>query len=70
VVVAFCGSKKSLASGLPMASVLVAGQPVGVIALPLVIFHQMQLIACAMLAQRWGQLNPDGRQVGRQEVAV
>ncbi len=53
VVIVFCGSKKSLASGLPMAAVLFAGQPVGLIVLPLMIFHQVQLIACAALAQRW-----------------
>lgn len=53
VVIVFCGSKKSLASGLPMAAVLFAGHPVGLIVLPLMIFHQVQLIACAALAQRW-----------------
>jgi sodium/bile acid cotransporter 7 len=57
VVIAFCGSKKSLASGLPMASVLFTGQPVALIALPLMIFHQMQLIVCATLAERWGRLS-------------
>ena len=49
----FCGSKKSLASGLPMASVLFAGQPVGLIVLPLMLFHQIQLMACAALARRY-----------------
>jgi sodium/bile acid cotransporter 7 len=53
IVVLFCGSKKSLASGLPMASVLFAGQPVGLIVLPLLIFHQIQLIVCAVLAGRY-----------------
>ncbi|CAM3828282.1 bile acid:sodium symporter family protein [Smaragdicoccus niigatensis] len=53
VVIVFCGSKKSLASGLPMASVLFAGHPIGMIVLPLMIFHQIQLIVCAVLAQRW-----------------
>ena len=53
VVIVFCGSKKSLASGLPMAAVLFAGHPVGLIVLPLMIFHQVQLIVCAALAQRW-----------------
>ena len=53
VVIVFCGSKKSLASGLPMASVLFAAQPVGLIVLPLMIFHQIQLVVCAALAQRW-----------------
>ncbi len=59
VVVLFCGSKKSLATGLPMASVLFAGQPVGLIVLPLMIFHQIQLIVCAVLAQRLARAHPD-----------
>lgn len=53
IVVLFCGSKKSLASGLPIASVLFAGQPVGIIVLPLLIFHQIQLVVCAVLAARY-----------------
>lgn len=55
IVVIFCGSKKSLATGLPMATVLFAGHPVGLIVLPLMIFHQIQLITCATLAGRWGR---------------
>jgi len=53
ITTVFCGSKKSLASGLPMASVLFAGQPVGLIILPLMLFHQIQLMACAALARRY-----------------
>jgi len=55
VVLLFCGSKKSLASGLPMALVLFGSSqttPVGVIMLPLMIFHQIQLIVCAVIASR------------------
>lgn len=55
IVVIFCGSKKSLATGLPMATVLFAGHPVGLIVLPLMIFHQIQLITCATLSGRWGR---------------
>ncbi len=54
VAIVFCGSKKSLASGLPMANILFAGQAVGVIVLPLMLFHQIQLMACAVLARRYG----------------
>ena len=54
----FCGSKKSLASGLPMASVLFAGQSLGLVVLPLMLFHQIQLMVCAALARRWGQEQP------------
>jgi sodium/bile acid cotransporter 7 len=53
IAIVFCGSKKSLASGLPMATVLLAGQPVGLIVLPLMLFHQVQLMACAALAKRY-----------------
>lgn len=53
--IVFCGSKKSLASGLPMASVLLAGQSLGLIVLPLMLFHQIQLMACAALAKRYAR---------------
>lgn len=52
----FCGSKKSLASGLPMANILFAGQAVSMIILPLMLFHQIQLFVCAIIAQRAGYL--------------
>nr|WP_296776961.1 bile acid:sodium symporter family protein [Rhodococcus sp. (in: high G+C Gram-positive bacteria)] len=58
IVLVFCGSKKSLASGLPMASVLFIGQPVGLIVLPLLLFHQIQLMVCAVLAQRYAAQSP------------
>ena len=54
-VVQFCGSKKSLATGLPMAVVLFVGQPVGLLVLPLMLFHQIQLIVCAWLAGHYGR---------------
>ncbi len=53
VTIVFCGSKKSLASGLPMATVLLAGQQIGLIVLPLMLFHQIQLMVCAVLAKRY-----------------
>ncbi|WP_260696937.1 bile acid:sodium symporter family protein [Streptomyces sp. 130] len=52
IAVVFCGSQKSLANGLPMASVLFAGQA-AVAVLPLMLYHQMQLTVCAVLAARW-----------------
>ncbi|CAN5284670.1 bile acid:sodium symporter [soil metagenome] len=55
IVLLFCGSKKSLASGVPMAGVLFAPAQVGAIILPLMIFHQIQLIACAVIARRYGR---------------
>ena len=55
IVVQFCGSKKSLASGLPIASVLFAGPQLSLIVLPLMLFHQLQLIVCAVLARRYAE---------------
>ena len=60
ITIMFCGSKKSLASGLPMASVLFAGQSVGLIVLPLMLFHQIQLMVCAWLAQRLARTTAPG----------
>jgi len=53
IAIVFCGSKKSLASGLPMASVLFPAGAVGLVVLPLMLFHQMQLMVCAWLARRY-----------------
>lgn len=52
ITILFCGSKKSLASGVPMAKIMFAGPVVGMTILPLMIFHQMQLMACAAIARR------------------
>ncbi|MFB7785972.1 bile acid:sodium symporter family protein [Streptomyces vinaceus] len=51
IAIQFAGSKKSLAAGLPMASVLFGAQA-GLAVLPLMLFHQMQLMVCAVLARR------------------
>jgi len=53
IVLLFCGSKKSLASGVPMAGVLFPAAQVGVMVVPLMIFHQIQLIACAFIARHY-----------------
>ncbi len=55
IVIVFCGSKKSLASGIPMANILFPGQALGLVVLPLMLFHQIQLFACATLAQRYAR---------------
>jgi sodium/bile acid cotransporter 7 len=55
IAIVFCGSKKSLASGVSMANVLFAGHTVGLIVLPLMLFHQIQLMACAALARCYAQ---------------
>ena len=49
----FCGSKKSLISGIAMANVMFSGPALSLIVLPLMIFHQIQLMACAALAHHY-----------------
>ncbi|ACG77949.1 predicted Na+-dependent transporter [Phenylobacterium zucineum HLK1] len=58
IAIVFCGSKKSLASGAPMAAALFPAAAAGVAMIPLLIFHQMQLMACAAMAQRYAR-RPD-----------
>ncbi|MEN9464867.1 MAG: hypothetical protein RL217_1048 [Pseudomonadota bacterium] len=55
ITLVFCGSKKSLATGVPMAQVIFAGATVGPVLLPLMIFHQLQLMLCAVLASRYAK---------------
>ena len=55
IAIEFCGTKKSLATGLPMAAVIFAGQPTALLILPLMIFHQVQLMMCSWLASRYAK---------------
>jgi sodium/bile acid cotransporter 7 len=52
ITIVFCGSKKSLVNGLPIATLLFAGH-VGLVVIPLMLFHQIQLMVCASLARRY-----------------
>ncbi|MBB1513079.1 MULTISPECIES: bile acid:sodium symporter family protein [unclassified Tessaracoccus] len=52
IALMFCGTKKSLATGVPMASVLFPGATVGVLVIPLMLYHQAQLLASSVLATR------------------
>jgi solute carrier family 10 (sodium/bile acid cotransporter), member 7 len=63
ITIIFCGSKKSLASGIPMAKVIFASHAVGAVVLPLMLFHQIQLMVCAVLAQRWGARKTAGEPI-------
>lgn len=51
-VLFFCGSTKSLASGLPIAAALFPAATIGATVLPLMIYHLAQLFVCALVAQR------------------
>lgn len=53
IAIVFCGSKKSLATGVPMAQVLFGAAAIGPALLPIMIFHQIQLMACAFMANRY-----------------
>jgi len=53
IAIVFCGSKKSLAAGVAMAQVLFPPAAVGLVVLPVMLFHQLQLMVCATLAQRY-----------------
>ena len=53
IAIVFCGSKKSLASGAPIAAALLSPAVAGVAMIPLMVFHQIQLMACAAIAQRY-----------------
>ncbi|WP_250627663.1 bile acid:sodium symporter family protein [Pinirhizobacter soli] len=63
ITIVFCGSKKSLASGVPMAKVIFAGHPLGSIVLPVMLFHQIQLMVCAVLARRYARRPVNGGSV-------
>ncbi len=57
ITIVFCGSKKSLASGVAIATVLFAGH-VGLAIIPIMLFHQIQLMVCASLARRYARMEP------------
>ena len=61
VAAVFCGSKKTLASGVPMAKLLFGAHPgLGVIVLPIMFYHQIQLFTCSILAERYARrLHPE-----------
>jgi sodium/bile acid cotransporter 7 len=59
IVLTFSGSKKSLVTGAPMAAILFAPAVAGVMIVPLMIFHQIQLLACAWLARRYAERPED-----------
>lgn len=52
ITIVFCGSKKSLAVGAPM-MMAIFGTLDNNLLLPLMVFHQVQLMACAHLARYW-----------------
>lgn len=62
IVAVFCGSKKTLASGVPMARLLFGGNPsMGVLVLPIMFYHQLQLFVCSVLAKRYAERPAEGQ---------
>jgi solute carrier family 10 (sodium/bile acid cotransporter), member 7 len=56
VAIVFCGSKKTLASGVPMAALIFGAHPdLGMIVLPIMLYHQLQLFVCALMAHRYAR---------------
>ena len=55
IAIIFCGSKKSLATGIPMMNVIFAGAPIGLLVIPIMVFHQLQLMVCSFLARKWAK---------------
>ncbi len=56
IAVVLCGSKKSLASGVPMARLIFGSNPaLSLILLPIMIYHPLQLVVGGWLAGRWAR---------------
>lgn len=56
IAIVFCGSKKTLASGIPMAALIFGAHPsLGMIVLPIMLYHQLQLFVCSVLAHRYAR---------------
>jgi solute carrier family 10 (sodium/bile acid cotransporter), member 7 len=56
IAAVFCGSKKTMASGVPMAKLLFGAHPsLGLILLPIMLYHQLQLFVCSILANRYAK---------------
>ena len=62
ITVIFCGSKKSLVQGAVMGKVLFPDQAVlGVVLLPLMLYHALQLMAGSTIAKAMGKEKGEGR---------
>jgi solute carrier family 10 (sodium/bile acid cotransporter), member 7 len=53
IAATFCGSQKSLVSGVPMASALFSAAAMGPVLIPIMIYYPMQLVVCAWLARHY-----------------
>lgn len=54
IAAVFCGSKKTLASGVPMAALIFGSTAdLGLILVPIMVYHPLQLVVGGILAGRW-----------------
>lgn len=58
IAIMFCGTKKSLVTGVPIASVLFPAATVGLLVVPLMIYHQAQIITSSIIAARLSATTP------------
>jgi sodium/bile acid cotransporter 7 len=70
IAIVFCGSKKSMAGGIPMAAILFPGHALGMIVLPIMLFHQAQLFVCASLARRYASRHARASGAARMTLAA
>lgn len=65
IAAVFCGSKKTLAGGVPMAKLIFGTAPqIGMIVLPIMFYHQLQLLVCTFLANRYAERTPQNEGQG------
>lgn len=70
ITIVFCGSKKTLASGVPMATLLFGASPsLGMIVLPIMFYHQLQLFVCSLLAARYARRGSSSSSASVQPIA-
>jgi sodium/bile acid cotransporter 7 len=68
IAAVFCASKKSLAAGAPMAALIFGANPgLGLILLPIMIYHPLQLIVCSVIAEGYANRN---RELAAQQSAA
>ncbi len=59
ITATFCAPQKTIASGIPLAKAIFGAHPgLGLILLPILFYHPLQLIVCGMMADRLARQKP------------
>lgn len=58
IALLMCGAMKSLTAGAPIAAIMFHGPMLGPVLLPVLLYHQLQLVACTFIARRMGHDAP------------